>query len=57
MYAELWRESQRERDHYGDLDVGGSTILNWNFENHDGVLWTRFIWLRIGASDRGLGTW
>jgi hypothetical protein len=25
-------ESQRERDHYEDQDVGGWTILKWIFE-------------------------
>jgi hypothetical protein len=27
MYIRYWWESQKERDHYGDQDVGGWTIL------------------------------
>jgi hypothetical protein len=27
----LW-ESQKERDHYGDVDVGGRVILKWILE-------------------------
>jgi hypothetical protein len=26
---EFWWESQKERDHYEDLDVDGRTILKW----------------------------
>jgi hypothetical protein len=31
----LW-ESQRERDHYEDQDVGGWIILGWILERWDG---------------------
>jgi hypothetical protein len=28
----IWWESQKERDHYEDEDVGGWTILKWILE-------------------------
>jgi hypothetical protein len=44
-----WWESQRERDHQEDQDVGGWIILGWILERWDGVMWTGLIWLRIGT--------
>jgi hypothetical protein len=38
-------ESQKERDHYGDQDVGGWIILKLILER-----WEGFIWLRIESS-------
>jgi hypothetical protein len=32
MHIEYWWESQKERDHYEDQDVGGWTILKWMLE-------------------------
>jgi hypothetical protein len=32
MHVGFWRESQKERDHYETLDVGGIIILEWVFE-------------------------
>jgi hypothetical protein len=29
MHAGYWWESQKERDHWEDQDVGGWTILKW----------------------------
>jgi hypothetical protein len=29
MHIGYWWESQKERDHYEDQDVGGWTILKW----------------------------
>jgi hypothetical protein len=29
MHIGYWWESQKERDHWEDLDVGGWTILKW----------------------------
>jgi hypothetical protein len=43
----VWWESQKERDHYNDLDVGGWILLKWIL---DGVVSTGLIWLRIGTS-------
>jgi hypothetical protein len=44
-----WWESQRERDHYGDQDVGGWIILGWILDRWDGVMWTGLVWLRTGT--------
>jgi hypothetical protein len=32
MHIGFWWESQKERDHYEDLDVGGRIILRWILE-------------------------
>jgi hypothetical protein len=29
MHKGFWWESEKERDHYKDLDVGGKIILEW----------------------------
>jgi hypothetical protein len=42
VLVDYWWESQRERDHYEDQDVGG-----WILERWDGVMWTGLVWLRI----------
>jgi hypothetical protein len=42
-------ESQWERDHWEDQDVGGWIILGWILERWDGVIWTGLVWLRIGT--------
>jgi hypothetical protein len=47
-------ESQKERDHYKDQDVGGWIILKWILERQGGVVWTELIWLRIGTSGGNL---
>jgi hypothetical protein len=38
-------------NHCEDLDVGGRIILKWILESQDGVVWTGFIWLKIGTSE------
>jgi hypothetical protein len=43
-------EKPEERDHWEDLDVGGRIILRRILERSDGVVWTGFIWLKIGTS-------
>jgi hypothetical protein len=48
-YIDYWWESQRERDHYGDQDIGGWIILGWILERWGGVMWTGLVWLRIGT--------
>jgi hypothetical protein len=50
MHIGYWWESQKERDHYEDQDVGGWTILKWILERYDGMIWSGSIWLRIGTS-------
>jgi hypothetical protein len=47
MPIRYWRESQKERDHYQDEDVGRWIILKWNLQRQDGVVWAGLIWLRI----------
>jgi hypothetical protein len=37
-----------ERSHKEDLDVDGR-ILKWILGKQDGIIWTRFIWLMMGA--------
>jgi hypothetical protein len=31
-----WWESQKERDHWEELDIGGWTIIKWNLEDRMG---------------------
>jgi hypothetical protein len=50
MHIGYWWESQKERDHWEDQDVGGLTILKWILEGDDGMEWIGLIWLRIGTS-------
>jgi hypothetical protein len=37
MHIGYWRESQKERDHWEDKDVGGLTVLKWILERYDGI--------------------
>jgi hypothetical protein len=39
MHIGYWWESQKERDHWEDQDVGGWTILKWILERWDGMDW------------------
>jgi hypothetical protein len=50
MYIGYWWESQKERDHWDDQDVGGWAVLKWILERSDGMVWIGWIWLRIGTS-------
>jgi hypothetical protein len=50
IHIEYWWESQKERDHWEDQGVGGWTILKWNLERQDGMVWIGLSWLRIGTS-------
>jgi hypothetical protein len=52
MHTGFRRESQKERDHKEDVDVGWRVIFKWILEKYYGVIWTGFIWLRIGTSGR-----
>jgi len=46
--------SLRERGHWGDQDVDGRIILRWIFRKLEGVMGTRWRWLRIGTDGRHL---
>jgi hypothetical protein len=50
LHVGSWWESQKERDHWEDQDVGGWTILKWILERHNWMMWIELIWLRIGDS-------
>jgi hypothetical protein len=50
-------ESQRERGHWEDQDIGGWIIVGWIFERQDEVDWTGLVWLRIGTSGELLHMW
>ena len=39
---------ERERDHWGDLDVDGRIILRWIFRKWEGVVGTGWSWLKTG---------
>jgi hypothetical protein len=54
MHTGFWRESQKERNHYEDVDVGRIIILKFISEKLDGLVLTQFTWLKIGTSDRFL---
>jgi hypothetical protein len=43
-------ENQKERDHWGNQDVRGWTILKWILERYNGMVWIGFTWIRIGTS-------
>jgi hypothetical protein len=46
MHLGYWLDSQKERDHWEDQDVGGWTILKWISERKDEMVWIGLIWLR-----------
>jgi hypothetical protein len=50
MHIAYWSESQNERDHWEDKDVGGWTISKWILEKQDWMVWIGLIRLRIGTS-------
>jgi len=52
LNAEFWWGNLRDRDHLGDVRVGGRMILNLWSINELGA-WTALIWLRI-RRDGGL---
>jgi hypothetical protein len=45
-----YRESQKERNHWEDQDVGGWIILRWIFERGEGMAWIGLIWPKTGTN-------
>jgi hypothetical protein len=52
MNLDFWCESEKEREHYENLDIGGRIILKWILEKQNEVILTALIWLRIGTTVR-----
>jgi hypothetical protein len=42
MRIGYWWESQKERDHWENQDVGWWTILKWILVRYDGMVWCGF---------------
>jgi hypothetical protein len=38
MHIRFWKDSQKERDQYEDLQIGGKIILKWILEKEDGMV-------------------
>jgi hypothetical protein len=47
-----WWESQKERDHCEDQDIGRWIILKWILERYDEMVWIGLIWLMILTSGK-----
>jgi hypothetical protein len=45
-------ESQKERNHLQDQDIGGWIILKLIFERQDVMIWTGLLRLRMGLVER-----
>jgi len=52
-----WWGNLRERDHWGDPDVGGKIILGWIFRKWEGIVGTGWSSLRIGTGGGHLWVW
>ena len=37
------------KDHWGDPELDGIIILRWIFRKWEGIVWTGWIWLRMGT--------
>jgi len=52
MHTEFLSETLKGRDHLEDLDVVDRRIISeCILGKESGIVWTGFIWLRIGTSD------
>jgi len=54
MHMSLVGKKLKRRDHSEVLGVDGRIMLEWILEKLCGMVWTGFIWLRIGTSS---GLW
>jgi hypothetical protein len=52
MLTNFWAVNLKGRDHSEELGVDGMIILEWILGEKARLLWTRFVWLRIGTSGR-----
>jgi hypothetical protein len=50
VHAKFWLESVQAREDLKDLDIGGRIILKSTFSKFGGMVWTRFVWLRMETS-------
>jgi hypothetical protein len=48
MHKKLWSENLKERDHSEGLGIDRRIILEWMLDKYGGILWTGYIWLKIG---------
>jgi hypothetical protein len=51
IHVGIRRESQKEREHWEDTDIGGMIMLKWIIEKDDGMIWTGLLWLRTGTRE------
>jgi hypothetical protein len=56
MHTVFYLANLEGKVHLDDLGVDGKRILEWILGKDGGILWTGFIWLRIGTSG-GLKNW
>jgi hypothetical protein len=52
MHAVFRLGNLKRRDNSEDLAVDGRTVLKWILGKYGGMVWTGFMWLRIGTSGR-----
>jgi hypothetical protein len=50
--AKFLSENMKELGHAEDLDIDGKVILEWMLGKESGKMWTEFMWLSVGTSDR-----
>jgi hypothetical protein len=50
MHIGYWWESQKERDHWEDQNIGGWKILKRILKRQDEMVWIGLIWLMIRTS-------
>jgi hypothetical protein len=52
MRTKFWSGNLKVRNRLEDLGVDRRIMLDWMLGKEDGKVWTGFIWLRAGTSDR-----